>query len=75
MTEEKVYYKGNTIRSIKLGNGLDNLTADSCAALCKDDGDCKFWTLGVQMKACLLKTSDAGRNPHDKDISGLKPCN
>ena len=75
MTEEGVAYEGNNIRDIKLGNGLAALTADSCAALCKDDDDCKFWRLSVQYKVCQLKTSDAGRKAYDSNISGLKPCN
>ena len=75
MTEEGVGYGGNNIRDIKLGEGLDALTADSCAALCRNDDDCKFWRLSFQNKACYFKTSDAGRKGVDKDISGLKPCN
>ena len=75
MIEEGVIYSGNKIRNVKLGKGLAALTADSCAALCKVDDDCKFWTLSFFSNSCGLKTSDAGREANDNYISGVKPCN
>ena len=65
--------EGHDIRNVKLGS--DALTGENCAALCKDDDDCKFWTLSFFSKSCGLKTSDAGRQLNDKYISGFKPCN
>ena len=72
MMEEGVAYAGNDIRSVQLGNGQ---TANDCAALCKDDDDCKFWGLNFIHIICYLKTSDKGRRANDQEISGLKPCN
>ena len=75
MIEEGVIYSGNKIHNVKLGKGLAALTADSCAALCKDDDDCKFWTLSSYWKGCFFKSSDAGRKGSNEMVSGIKPCN
>ena len=75
MVENGVAYPDYDIRSVKLGNGLAALTATDCAALCKDDDDCKFWILSMEHSQCNLKTSDKNRESRNTAISGLKPCN
>ena len=73
MTEEGVGYAGNEFRKFVLDP--TGQTEDDCAAKCKNDDGCKFWSFGLNQKICYLKTSDAGRIAKDMVISGLKPCN
>ena len=75
MMEKRTDYVGNDIGNVGLGNGLADLTEDSCAAACKVDDDCKFWTLSSSWKRCFFKSSDAGRKESNEMVSGIKPCN
>ena len=75
MTEEKTDYLGYNAGNAMLGDGLAALTAENCAALCKVDDDCKFWTLSAYWKGCFFKSSDAGRKGSNEMVSGIKPCN
>ena len=49
----------------------------ACQQACAEHDGCSYWTWrkGSAMGACYLKTSDTGKEPADKYISGTKDCN
>jgi PAN domain len=59
-------YPGNDIRN------FSSNSARSCQLECQKEAACNFFSFGVSMKNCWLKTSGAIRNINSDRISGPK---
>ena len=56
-----------------LGPGMRD-SVQACQELCQMEKNCEYFTYGISMKACWLKTSDSGRKRWPVTISGKKYC-
>ena len=74
--EDKITYSGHNIKVGGKGKAGGSIVEnqEACAKLCFSTDSAKYWTFLPADKLCWVKTSNKGRKPNSKAVSGNREC-